>query len=340
MYRIVVKNKAGDSLGEFPVFRSLKYGKRLNNYGTCSFSIPTNHPSMSDLVNLRSYEIYVYRDGTDDPLWSGEQAVRRANLSRDKNNWAEIISYDWIELLLHMYTDEERIFNGVDAGEIAWTLIDEFQAQTNGDLGFTEGVIEATTDRDRKYYNQNVGEAIINLSNVIFGFDFEITNSKAFNVYVTKGTDLSNDIRLEYGYNIATASIVEDFSNPVTRAIVLGESFDGDNLLRVERDDLTAQGNYKLREFLSNEFNVSEQGTLEDKGDSYLYKYKQPLLIIEQSLVGGGNPFITDFGLGDVITIKIVDGYYTVERTMRVYGWEVNYEENGVETLSLTLSFV
>ena len=85
------------------------------------------------------------------------------------------------------YTDAVVEYASTDAGEIAWDLIDNSQNQTNGDLGITKGIIETTQNRDRTYYNQNIMEAIVNLSNVIGGFDFEFTHNKVFNVYAVKG---------------------------------------------------------------------------------------------------------------------------------------------------------
>ena len=77
------------------------------------------------------------------------------------------------------------------------------------DLGFTKGSIEVTTNRDRTYNNQNIMEAFINMSNVISGCDFEITDDKVLNVYLLKGEDKTQDIILEYGENVSDVQIDE-----------------------------------------------------------------------------------------------------------------------------------
>ncbi len=194
-YTIKVKNLAEEVIGEFDVFRNLQFGKRINNYGTCSFDVPVSGNKTDNLIALRIYTVWIYRN--DVLIWAGEQATREGKLDDKGDNWVTLHCFDWIEQLNTRYTAEEVIFIATDAGEIAWSMIETSQAKTNGDFGFTEGVIEPTMDRDRTYNNQNIMEAIINLANVINGFDFEINNSKVFNVYEHIGVDRTSTIILE-----------------------------------------------------------------------------------------------------------------------------------------------
>jgi hypothetical protein len=334
MYKIIVKNNAGVTLGQFDTFKDLTFGKRLNNYGECSFAIPVNSSKAASLIALRRYTVWIYRD--DDLVWSGEQALRNGKLDNRGNNWATIYNFDWLEQLNSRYTDDYRRFDVVDASEIAWTLIDETQTQTNGSFGITEGTLEETMDRDRSYYNQNIYEAIINLSNVYYGFDFEITNNKVFNTYVFKGEDKTNDVIFQYGKNITSARIIEDFVRITNRAIVLGEVDGEDSLQRIERNDTTSQGLYKIREYLINEMNITELDTFEEKGDSLLRKYKSPLFKIDIDLAKS-NVSIVDFSVGDAIKLKIQTGIYDIDSDYRVYEWEISYGTDNTEILSLVL---
>jgi len=326
-------------LGELQNFRNLKFGKRLNNYGSLSFEIPANDPKASSLVGLRKYGVWVYRveDDVSTLVWSGEQAMREGNLDNEGNNWVRIYCYDWLELLNHRFTGVLKEFDGIDAGQIAWTLIEETQADSYGDLFITEGEIEATMDRDRKYYNQNIMEAIINLSDVLSGFDFEITDDMVFNVKTLIGEDKSDSILLEYGFNINRARIIEDFIQPANRAIVLGEAVDEDDIQRVERNDTDLQAINKLRESVISEMDVSDVYSLQEKGDSLLRKYGTALLKLDIDLLKSSTPNITDFSLGDVIKIKIENGVYDIDEEYRIYEWEVEYDDNNVEKLSLVL---
>lgn len=332
VYRIIVKNGDGDLIGEFKTFRNLTFGRRLNNYGTCSFEIPVEDPKAINLVALRIYTIDVYRDAL--LIWAGEQAIRDGNLDSAGNNWCTITCFDWFEQLFSRYTDAEEVYAGVDAGAIAWDLIDT--TQTESDLGITEGTIEATQNRDRTYNNQNIGEAIINLANVINGFDFNINTSKVFTVESNIGVDRRNLV-LEYGRNIQSIRITEDSSSLTNRAIVLGDSGDFSDPLRVERDDAPSQAIYKLREGLLTELDVNQVATLEDKGDALLRKRGEPLLKTSMNLIPSSNPTIADFSIGDVITLKVVSGVYDIQSAFRVFEWTVSVGTNDTETLDLVL---
>lgn len=344
-YIIQVRDSDGTHIGEFQRFRKLKFNKRLNNYGQCSFEVPVNDSKVSSLIALRRYSVYIYRkddlaeDTTPQLVWSGQQALREGNLNATADNWVSIRCYDWFELLRHRYTDTLVTYTTTDAGEIAWDLINTSQIQTNGNFGIIEGDIEATQDRDREYKNYNIADAIINLSNVINGFDFEINTSKVFNVYAQQGIDRTDSVILEYGINIRSVRIVEDFTSAINRAIVLGKNeADFDNPLREERDNLTSQGTYQLFEGLQSEPNVIEVDTLQEKGDAMLRKYQDPLMGISMDLVRSSTPIITDFGLGDIIRIKVQTGIYDLDDSFRIYEWEVSYDEQDTETLNLVVA--
>ncbi len=339
-YRIIVRDETDTVIGEIKTYRNLKFGKRLNNYGTASFDIPVSDLDDNSLISLRRYSVWIYyqKDANTTLVWSGEQAAREGNLTSDGNNWSTIYCYDWLEQLNARYTGAEVTFSGIDAGQIAMDLIDETQSQTNGDFGITEGTIEATVNRDRTYYNDNIMEKIIQLSNVISGFDFEITNNRVFNVYSVMGVDRTDEIILEYGVNIVEAKVFEDFTEPVNRGIVIGQSTDDlANLIRVERDDAGLQATYKVREGLLSEMDVSETDTMEEKGDALRRKYGQALLKVDMKMASVLEPNITQFGLGDGITLVIQSGIYNISGQYRVFEWEVTFNDNNQENLSLVL---
>ena len=206
----------------------------------------------------------------------------------------------------------------------------------NYDLGITEGTIEASMERDRTYNNQNIAEAIISLTGVIEGFDFEITDDRVFNVKTLIGEDKTESIILDYGSNILTCRITEDFSQPVNRAIVLGEVSDNLSLVRIEREDLVSQADIKLREDITTEWDVSETETLNEKGDAILRKLAYPLLKIDLDILPN-TPNITQFSLGDLIIVRIVKGFYNIKEEYRVFEWEVQYNSDGTEKLTLVL---
>lgn len=336
-YRILVKNSAGTVVGEIVAPRKLQFGKRLNNYGEASFDIQANDPLVATLVSLRKNTIEIYRrkEGTDTLVWAGSQALATGSLKENGNNWITVYCYTWFELLIHRFTDAVKTFTNTDAGQIAKTLITD----TNSDdpTGITIGTITPTTDRDRTYNNQNVAEGIINLANVVSGFDFEITDLKVFNVYDILGTDKTDSVVFEYGHNVKNMTITEDFVNPVNRAIVLGEATGESTLQRVERDDATLQTEYGLFEGRFTEISTSNLGTLQDKGDAAIRKYGEPLLKVSFDLVGNNTPSIDEFTCGDGIRLMANWGYYNIDEQYRVFEYSVTFDGKNVEHLDLTL---
>lgn len=340
-YTIKVKNYNGDFMGEFRTFRALKFTKNLNGYGSCSFEVPVEDREAGLLVVPRRYTVYIYRrenkeyEGT--LVWAGEQVLRNAHLKGDGDDWIEVHCHSWFEGLYHRYTAQQVRFDQIDAGEIAWDMINTTQSEAHGDMGIVRGNIEETMRRDREYYNQNIGEAIVNLSNVISGFDFEITDEKEFNVYPVKGQDKSDEIVFELGMNVKEMDIKEDFVNPVNRAIILGEATDESELQRVERENEDFMKTYRLREGLISEMDIAGLATLQDRGDAMLRKYQLPLMTLDMKVLESSAPNITDFSLGDLIRVIVEKGLYNINKEYRVFGYELTLGEKNEEALKLIL---
>lgn len=333
-YKIIVKDSSGNNLGEFDTYRNLKFGKKMNNYGMCSFEVPSKNTKVSSLIALRKFKVYIYRDRV--LRWAGEQAIRQGDLNEKADNWSTIICYDWLEQLNSRFTVAEVIYEYQSGSDIITDLIANTQAEDS--LGITEGEIEETTWREKTYTNQNILEAIKSLANLSNGFDFEINNFKVLNIKNFIGIDRSDEIVLEYGVNVKSVNITEDFSKPATRAIVLGRTGEVSDQVRVERDDATQQTEYGLREYLQSNMEVSDIENLEDLGDSILRKNGSPLLKVNLDIVRGVSPTIDDFALGDIIRVKIKEGIYNIDEVFRIFEWKIDYDTDGTETLSLVLS--
>lgn len=525
-------DKSNIFLGEILNFKNLKFGKRLNNYGQCSFDIEVDDTVAGALISLRKYTVWIYKvaTGGDVLVWSGEQVRRTGKLQPDESDWCTIYCYDWFYLLKDRYTAQLVNYTNVDAGLMAWNLINtsqktststvvtirdeniqsisetnidgqltliadydqygqsftgdggllskislfiarfgeitgdmvvklytstgisgnliptgealatsdthsiseslnvsgqtellvssdgytkidfifdetftlesgvnyifvlepidasdefylgassvsvatgnssyldngtpqiwqpstsdisyyinsvvittetvvEFSYNSKKDFGITQGTIEETYPRDREYSNQNIMEAIMNLSDVLGGFDFEITNDRVFNVYTVKGIDLTDSVILEYERNLKTVTIDEDFTNPCNNAIVLGEITDSTELSRVDRPDATSQIESKLREMVMTADNVVDENTLNSKGDAMLAKYKVPLIKVNFELIRSSLS-ITSFSLGDLIRLIVKKGIYDYDDDFRIFEWEVSIDEANTEKITLIL---
>jgi hypothetical protein len=81
----------------------------------------------------------------------------------------------------------------------------------------------------------------------------------------------------------------------------------------------------------------SELDSFDEVGESVNRKYGEPLIKVDINLASVQSPNITEFGLGDSITLVIESGIYDINEQFRVFEWEIQYDSDDVEKLSLIL---
>jgi hypothetical protein len=250
--------------------------------------------------------------------------------------------------IFHILSEKRYTFDtytDTDAGEIAWELINTTQGLTGGNLGITQGTIQATQNRDRTYSDEKIGEKIIQLTEVINGFDFEITPSiknnalGVFNVYTKRGETIT-DFRLEYGEglknNIQSWNRKRTLSDIYNSVIVEGEGL-GDARLTSMILDNTLITTVGLLEGRQQEKSVTEQSTLDEKADEYIRVHKTEQPIYDITLNNAYNDF-GEYDVGDIVFIRIKYGFIDINTTMRIYGIAVSVSDNGEEQIQLTIS--
>lgn len=318
------------------------YSYQLNRAGKASFTLPLT------VERLQRFPLYIgvtrlliYRE--DKLIWAGVVWEVNEDAGDDDGN----VNVQCIEIF-HILSEKRytsNTYTSTDAGTIAWGLINTTQGLTGGDLGLTQGTIQATQNRDRQYFDEKIGEKIIQLTEVINGFDFEITPSikvntlGVFNVYSKRGATL-NTFRLEYGEglknNIQSWSRKRTLSDMVNSVIVEGEGY-GDIALKSTQTDssmITAVG---LLQGRVQEKSVNQQTTLDSRADEFIRvrKTEQPLYDITL------NNAYDEFGLydiGDIVSVKIKYGYVDINVNMRIYGIDVRVSDTGEEVIKLTVS--
>src|SRR3989344_1394903 len=153
----------------------------------------------------------------------------------------EAFAVGFFNLLAKRRTINKRVFVSTDAGDIAWTLIDESQQSDlpYSDFGITQGLITTSVDRDRTFRFANIKEEITKMSNnnLYNGFDFEIDNLDRFNVfYPTKGSQRPNLV-LDEQNTLAWGVRKPLIMSLTNKVYVLGEGFN-DDVLFVTRQSI------------------------------------------------------------------------------------------------------
>lgn len=318
-YQIILENP---SLGTiFPlVLRSYSLTERLNTAPTGTFTLSFEEmnelarfygTTVNDLFTAGKRGMYVYRNNVkildsfiDDieiqPLGNGEKQVTIKTVG--------------LFGLLHkrIIGRPVRRFVATDAGMMAWTAIDETQDDDPpySDLGITMGTITPSKDRDRSVYFEYVDDFITSLSNENLknGFDFEIDNSRALNVYYPKKGENKPKLIFDETQNMAGWKWKKRIGRGITnRVFVTGEG-QNEDILYTQRDaDNSYKEPYGLMESKSAESSVSELDTLEDKGDRILEDLQQSSVIVPtithyDSVVGWD-----EYALGDSVPVTIKD---------------------------------
>lgn len=336
-YRIVSTTKDGTEIGEFINFTKLSFSKRLNNYGTCTFEVPLSEPHLDSLISLRNYEVKIYRNNT--LVWAGEQTHITAKIDKNSIEPMTVTCQTYLEMLNNRFTDQTVTYSSTDAGAIAWDLIDDSQNLTDGDFGITQGTINTTVNRDRTYNNQNIMDAIINLSKVAGGFDFEITDEKVFNVYSRMGIDRSETTIFEYTTNIDNIQIELDFTNPVNQGIALGQGFEGSQLIQTYTDT-SARSTYKLRQGKTEDPSVSVGATLTTNATALVRVRKQSVLNLSFNQIQDTRPFFGTLMLGDLVRIIVNRSIFNIDNIYRIYAFSVKVDNKGSETIQYLVSLI
>jgi len=147
---------------------------RVDAAASAQFSIDGRHVEAASIVE-RETDLWIWRDGV--LLFRGRVVTASDDLDADQHR-CQFTAVDYRGMLAHRIVGSAgRTFTGVDQAVIAWTLIDESQALTNGDWGITDGLGSTSgTNRDRVYApGKPVLDAIAELGRVDDGFEWQIS---------------------------------------------------------------------------------------------------------------------------------------------------------------------
>ena len=198
----VVNTQTGDEY-DLP-FESIGWTEQLNRGKNLSVSL--DYKTIDEIAKVYkrtalfiltggTRELRIEKNGT--PVYLG--LISDVGFAKDDKALLRITvaSVGFSTMLKKRRTDDLRKFVQVDAGMIAWTLIDESQNSDPpySDFGITQGSITTSVDRDRTFRFAQLLDAIFKMSNENLknGYDFEIDNLKKFNVfYPQKGAQRPN----------------------------------------------------------------------------------------------------------------------------------------------------
>lgn len=232
-----------------------------------------------------------------------------------------------------IWPDSTIRFRQIEAGAIAWTLVEDSQALDGGDWGITDGVGSTLGPlRDRTFdYGQNIGEAIQGLADVDDGFDWEVSPLLALNRWKPRGTPKTITLARRANANaIRRRPAPEGFGNAW---LVSGAERIRDEEV-VDPDIATApQGRF---ESTYADPTIVRPDTLTQRGAYLLATSLAPVVAWEVDMrVGYWDPSL--LWLGDTCQLAVKSGRLTVSPVVRLHEVTANLDENDVETVTLRL---
>lgn len=295
-----------------------------------------------DIFGIGQNEVRVKRNGV---VFSAGQIMDATPLIDGDQRTISIIAVGWLDLFGARFTDEggsgsEYYFSDTDAGQIAWGLINASQNEEGGDFGITQGNIQASQNRDRQdYVYKNIKEAIIQLSEVINGFDFDITWDKKFNVYYPKIGVRRENLILTYPGAIKTLSFGRHGMQLANNIIARG-SGTGEDAFTAEVTDIPSRNKFKLRQDIIDFNDVSKIDTLQDHANEELLFRRSFVDVPDITLDPALAPPFGTYGIGDEIKIEVLEDlevFAPINNWFRIDGFEVTLDANNTEDIRLQL---
>lgn len=331
---------------------SRRYIARLTEPSEVSFNIDGRGVQAPLIEELASDIHVMWQPGApgEPPTGPGQQLFRgRVGATADDitetEHGMQVTALDYRAVLKRRRTinTDTNVLAGIDQAEIAWTLIAQTQSHLAGDLGISKGVgfPGASVVRDRTYMaGDSIGERIQELSEVVDGFDWDITpvSPSALHLDVWFPQRGGNKgVVLELGGLVSKANRDVDPGEYANAIRVTGDDGAAAPPTPVERDvidpDTRPEGRWDA---VFGESTIQTQAALNARAD-WLREESQvirPAYSLTLKAGGWGGP--GHIWLGDTVQVVINSGRLAVNTALRVYELQFDISADGGETVTVT----
>lgn len=325
---------------------------QLNRPGSFSCRINIKSEFIQGIEPLR-HCVIAYKDGK--AVWSGPIFVIQESMP---GNAVSITANGWFELLNRRLlktqvsgsypttTARSHSYSAVDAGEIAWNLIERTNAESN--TGIIRGVIQPSQFRTRTYYTYSViGQEISTLSSIESGFDMWIDPlTREFDVYgstitgTIKGKgSVKNDALFSYNIgpnNISSISRMIDGARVANQSIAVGRY---STAISNDNDSISKYGLFSELQQLND---VSNADVLKAYATVETTFRARPVEIITFSPLSGEDvpSIFFDYDIGDIVYVAVNYGRMKIpssgsdRQAVRIFAANISIDSNGIERVS------
>jgi len=339
-WRIVVSGPPPSGLARREL--TTAYGRRVTFRldGTCDAQISMNGGSdeADEILELQTDLIW-YRttvEGVVEKLFRGRIITETDDVSAS-NHVCQFSAIDYRGMLgTRVVGAAGKSFVATDVGLIAWTLISDSQALTNGNWGVTNGAGATAGVVHTISYDpgSDISDMMTNLAHRAIGpFEWEIDGNLAFNRYYPKRGTATGAI-LDYGGVVASVRKTltsNDFGNV---ALLTG---DGSTTVPVVKTSATVATDPQGRwERYAGFPDIKEQPTLDERASWVLGQIQavSPTWVV--TLLPGRWDKATMW-LGDTVRLVARSGRLNVNALVRIIEINISIDEENVETVQMGL---
>jgi hypothetical protein len=344
LWSVVVGGINSAGVPEHPIRRGQRtWVRRLNRPDSLTFTYDARDPAAPELAE-RLNDLWVYRTGAGE---SGQTLTSRLRVwtlgrvldSRSHRVAVTALSYRAvIEARKVWPTSTLAWAAGTEQADIAWDLIADAQALTNGNhgitrgRGFTAGAGNTGIDRQESVkVGDSIGKIIDQIGAREDGFDWDVDHLLAFNVD-HPGVGSVKNYGLAWGTNVTAVQVTAAAVDYGNAGIITGG--DTTALVTATAAGLAADpaGRWEREWSFPS---VVLQSTLDERAPHLVDDATRPparyALTLRQGAWGG--PAVLD--VGDTVPLVILDGVLAVDAPVRVVQIKVVAESSGAELVTL-----
>jgi hypothetical protein len=321
-----------------------RFTARLTDPSELGFGLDGRHPQATQVDELATdvHVLWTPSSGGTRVLFRGRVGATGDSID-DASHSVEVGALDYRALLnrRRLYSGSTLTWAATDQSAIAWGLIQQTQARTGGDFGIGRGVGQTTGIlRDRTYEaGDSIGERVQELSEVIDGFDWDITPTSAsglaFDVwYPQRGAD--RGVVLEYGGLVKAVRREVDPSAYANAVRYTGSTDPVTVPVETESADIAARLEGRWDAVYGDD-GLTTQTALDDRAAWQLAQAQVVQPVYTLTLRAGAWDGPDHIWLGDPVLVVVMSGRLSVITTLRVYEIAFTLGSSGDEGVEVTV---
>lgn len=349
VWSFVLGPAAGGMTRELSRARSRKCSFKLTEPSEVSCEVDGRHPEADYLSELAT-DLHVlrapYHGARKERLYRGRIGKSGDTFDADTHS-VTIPSLDYRAVLQrrHLMSGSQVTWTQKDQAEIAFGLVQQAQRHPGGSYGIVLGRTPATgVLRDRTYeLGDNIGDRLQELSEVIDGFDWDITSTSAGGLqldiwYPQRGTELEG-IVLEFGGAIASGTRTVDSGDYANHIRATGTQPEGGGeepaIQERSAPDLVSRPEGRWDKTYGESITTTK--ALEERADWLLDQAQVVTPSYSLSMRRGWWRGPSHVWLGDTVTVRIRSGRLRVNTRLRVHQIDIDISDDGTEDVTLTV---